>query len=100
MRGWGWLSLEKIDFGVEVKTERGSLCRITSLEDLCFLITGSDLMTSGICFKIVQEEGSGCGWRRIGHGLLVVRLCDGCWRFIIFFCLFWCIFKILHNKMF
>lgn len=29
-----------------------------------------DLMTSVICFKIIQEVGSGCGWGwgRIGHG--------------------------------
>lgn len=41
-------------------------------------------MTSGICFKIMQEEGSGCGWGRIGHGLMVVGLCDGC------LCLLYC----------
>lgn len=59
----------------------------------------SDLMTSGICLKIIQEERSGWGW--IGMVLMVVGLCEGCLGFIgIFFCLFWYMFKILHNKMF
>lgn len=36
----------------------------------------------------------------LGMVLMVVGLCEGCLGFIVFFCLFWCMFKILHNKMF
>lgn len=55
-----------------------------------FSCTVSDFMTSGICFKIIEEKGNGCGcgWGRIGHGLMVVGLCDRCSGFIIFLCLF------------